>query len=132
MLFVGTAAGTVIGIAGGANVIGVVLSVALSSFLFSLCAIIVAVKTESLNSFMLGVVPFEIVICVPALLHLFGVIKSDLWIIHPGVSAMMLLTGRQNLWIYGVISLCLWNAAAFLTCRKAAGKYMRFLGGGKL
>lgn len=132
MLLVGTAAGMVIGIAARANIAGVVLSVALSSFLFSLCAIIVAVKTESLNSFMLGVVPFEIVICVPALLYLFGVIKSDLWIIHPGVSAIVLLKGNQNFWIYCVISLCLWNVAAFLISRKTVGRYMRQLGGGKV
>ncbi|MDD4125646.1 MAG: ABC transporter permease [Eubacteriales bacterium] len=132
MLIVGTAAGAVIGIAGGANIVGAVLSVALSSFLFSLCAIIVAVKTGSLNSFLLSVVPMEIVIFVPALLYLFGAVKSGLWVLHPGVSSIILLTEEQSLWVCCVISLCLWNAAAFLLCRKAAVKYMCQLGGGKL
>lgn len=132
MLLVGTAAGTVIGIAARANVAGVLLSVMLSSFLFSLCAIIVAVKTESLNSFMLGIVPFEIALCTPALLYLFGVIKSDLWLIHPGISAIILLTGKQHLWVYCILSLCVWNIITFLISRSAVSKYMQQLGGGKL
>lgn len=132
MLLIGTVAAVVIGLAAGADIAGVVMAVALSSCLFSLCAIIVAVKAQSLNSFMLGTVPFEILICVPPILYLFGVIRSEWWAMHPGVSAMMLLTGERRLWAYCALSLCLWNLAVFALCRRATGKYMWQLGGGKL
>ncbi len=132
LLIVGTAAAIIIGCAAGANIIGVFLAVVFSSLLFSICAIIVAVKTESLNSFMLGTTPFEIVICLPAILYLFGVLKSDLWVIHPGVAAIVMLTEKQNLWVCCIISLCIWNLIAFVFCQKAVSKYMQHLGDGKI
>ncbi|MPM28795.1 hypothetical protein SDC9_75325 [bioreactor metagenome] len=132
MLITGTAAGAAIGVAAGADLAGVLWAVMLSSFLFSLAAILVAVKTDSLNSFMLGVVPFELFLSIPALLYLFGVIKSDLWVIHPGVSAIIPLMGKRRLWLYCAISLGLWNMAAFFTCSKAVSRSMRQLGGGRL
>ena len=132
MLVVGTAAGIVIGIFAKANIVGVILAVVLSSFLFSLCAIIVSVKTESLNSFMLGTIPFEMLLCLPAILYQFRVLKSDLWIIHPGVSAIVLLSDKNNLWFFSIISLCLWNVIAFVFSHKAVTGYMQHLGGGKI
>lgn len=132
LLILGTIVGLIIGFFANANLWGVFLSVVLSSLLFSLCAIVVSVKTESLNSFMLGTVPFEIVICLPAFFYLLGLLKSDLWLIHPGISAIILLTENQTLWIYCIGSLVFWNLLAFGICHKLVSVSMQHLGGGKL
>lgn len=126
------------------SVVYAVLAVVLSSTLFSICAIGVSVKTTSLNQFVLGVVPFEIIICLPAILYLFDVIHSKWWLIHPGVSTIQLIMTcgemleqmEQTTYIIAniisVMSLLFWDVLAYVICRKMVETYMQQLGGGKI
>ena len=103
-----------------------------ASALFSMCGLICAVNSKSLNGFMIAVIPFEIVICLPAILFVFNVICSDFWIIHPGVAAVRLITGNTELWYLCILSVLLWLLPVFALCRKFVKRYFEELGGGKI
>ncbi len=109
-----------------------IVGVALSSVLFSLCGLIVGANINSLNGFMIATVPFEIILCLPPILYLFGVIKSSLWLIHPGVAAIRLISGRIDLWQIAVVSITIWIIPAFALCKKAVAKSFVSMGGAKL
>lgn len=132
-LIVGTAVSLVLSIfAERENLVLILIGVALSSALFSLCGLCVGSNTRSLNSFMIATVPFEIFLCVPPILLVFGVIKSKLWLIHPGVAAIKLIKADQSLWYVAVLSLVLWIVPVYFLCKKAVMKSFRVMGGAKL
>lgn len=103
-----------------------------ASALFSMCGLISAVNSRSLNGFLIAVIPFEIVICLPAILDVLDVVSSPLWIIHPGVAAMRLIVGGGELWGLCILSVLIWLIPAFLFCRRAVEKYFSQLGGGRI
>lgn len=133
MMTVGTAVGLILSLfAGNGHIVLAVAGVALSSVLFSLCGLWVGANIQSLNSFMIATVPFEIVLCVPPILYLFGVIKSKLWLIHPGVAAISLIKGDSTLWYVAILSLLVWMLPIYLCCKKAVKKSFCAMGGAKL
>ncbi len=103
-----------------------------ASALFSMCGLICAVNSKSLNGFLIVVIPFELTICLPAVLYVFKIISSDLWLIHPGIAAMRLILGGEELWYLCILSGLLWLIPAFIFCRKAVMKYFCELGGGNI
>lgn len=92
----------------------------------------VAANIKSLNGFMIATVPFEVVLCLPPILYLFGVINSDLWLIHPGVAAISLIMGKSELWYLAVLGVVVWISPAFLMCKKSVKKSFASMGGAKL
>ncbi|WKY44017.1 ABC transporter permease [Eubacteriaceae bacterium ES2] len=114
------------------NIILSLIGVAFSSVLFSLCGLSVGVNIKSLNSFMIATVPFEIILCLPPLLYLFGLIQSPLWLIHPGVSAIALISGQSQLGFPAILSIVFWIFPVFVYCKKAAAKSFISLEGIKL
>ncbi len=133
MMIIGTIVALVIGItAGVAALPGLVSGVGLSSFVFSLCGLFVASNIRTLNGFMIAVVPFEIFLCVPAILYLFGILKGSYYFLHPGIAAISLISGENSMWILKMISLCIWTVAAFILCEKAVMKSFASMGGAKI
>lgn len=118
--------------AGIKNIFVVTAGIAFSSVLFSLVGLLVASKVETLNGFMLATVPFEIIICLPPILYLFGVLKSSLWNFHPGVAAINLIQGNNNYIIVDFISVFVWCVIVFFVCKKAVEKSFAKLGGSSL
>ena len=118
--------------AGIKNILLVLLGVALSSMLFSLCGLFVAAKIKTLNGFMIATVPFEIFLCVPAILFLFGVFNSNVWNCHPGVAAIRLVSGDLNYWFLSVLSLVFWIVPIYIVCKKAVVRSFRSMGGAKI
>jgi fluoroquinolone transport system permease protein len=110
----------------GLSLVGVFFS----SILFSLCGLFCAVHTETLNGFMIEVIPFEIIICLPAIIHLFDALVEDYYIIHPGIAAIRLINGNTKLWFLDIISMIFWIVVIYLFCRRAVSKYFSKLGGG--
>lgn len=102
----------------------------LSSALFSLCGLLAATRTNSLNRFLLATIPFEMVLCIPAVLWLFGVLRHPLWLLHPGVCAMVLLSGGSP--ALPLFCLSLWTALAALFCARAVRHSFSQLEGGRL
>lgn len=130
MMAAGLVVGVFLGVCGGLSIGGVAVGTALASLVFSLCGLFVAVKAETLNGFVLATVPFELVLCLPALLDLFGVIGGKEWLLHPGVAALRLISGQAGFW--AVCSLVFWLGMAFLLCRRAVRRYFDEMGGGRL
>lgn len=133
LMLVGTAVAAVLCLfAGMKSMFLVLLGVSFSSILFSLCGLIVGVNIKSLNSFTIATVPFEIILCVPSLLYFFGVLTSKLWLLHPGVAAVILIRGNQNLSGIALLTLILWCVPAFFLCKKAVHKSFCKMEGAKL
>lgn len=65
-------------VAGLPHLPGVLLGTALSGILFTLLGMILATKITSLNQFILFTVPVEIACFVPAILHLFQLLPTEL------------------------------------------------------
>lgn len=117
---------------GNKNILAVLFGISLSSILFSLIGLFVASKIETLNDFMIATIPFEIVICLPPILYLFGVIKSSLWKLHPGVAAITLIQSSHDSIIFSSICIFVWCVIAYIFCKKAVIKSFAKLGGGSL
>lgn len=114
------------------SMLTLILGVCLSSVLFSLCSLIVASHITSLNKFIIAIVPFEIILCLPPLLFIFGVLQNPLWYIHPGVAAIELIGGKTRYWQFAVISLLLWNLLVYFVCKKAVKKSFIKMDGAKI
>lgn len=131
MTATGTLVGLVICAASGLEASWLTLwGVALASVLFSLCGLFAATKAPTLNGFLIAVIPFEAVICAPALFYLFGFIQGDGWLMHPGIAAIRLIAGQGALWGIAPLSLLLWSALAFVLCRRAVTLAFTAVGGG--
>lgn len=118
--------------AGAYNIALIIVAVFISSVLFSLIGLIVSSFIKSLNDFAIYTVPFEIALCLPAILYLFKVLKSDLWIIHPGIAAIKLISGDLNYWYLSLLSLVLWIVPLFFITLRFVRKSFLSLGGAKI
>ena len=108
------------------------ISVMISSILFSLCGLWVACKTDSLNQFAILSVPFEIVICIPAIVYAVGYFKSPFWICNPGVAAIRLMLPGNEYPIACLLSIIVWTLFMYGLCLKGVIKMFRKMGGGSL
>lgn len=129
LAWIGMLVGGVLAVAGGiAKPPLCLLAIALSSFLCSACGLIAAERSRSLNQFILLAVPFELVLCLPPVLLLFGYYSPWL-MLHPGVSAVWLIYGDAPSIPLCFTSLVLWCIPALLFCRKSIGRYFEQTGG---
>ncbi|MDD3362281.1 MAG: hypothetical protein PHW34_11480 [Hespellia sp.] len=118
--------------AGSGNVFLVLLGVALASMLLSLCGLLIGSRIQTLNSFMIATIPFEIVICVPPLLYLAGILQSSIWILHPGVAAIRLIRADASQWYLSALSIVLWMIPIYYVCKKSVIKSFHKMGGAKI
>lgn len=132
MMTVGCFVAAILGLYAGGNILLMMIGVALSSAVFSLCGLSIGANIKSLNGFMIATVPIEILLCVPSFLYLFGIIQKDIWLFHPGVSAIYLISGKSEHWYFAVMSIVLWIFPAFIWCRMAVAKSFVTMGGIKL
>lgn len=109
----------------------VIASVLLSSILFSLIGIIVAVQINSLNQFIIATVPFQILFTVPPVLLQLGINEVNL-ILHPGICAIRLIYGTESNPSILLFILVLWVILAWFICIKTVNKAFVQLGGVKL
>ena len=130
LALIGLMVGGVLAAAGGIlNLPLCLLAVILSSFLCSACGLIAAVHSRSLNQFVLLAVPFELLLCLPPVLLLFGY-DSPLLMLHPGAAAVWLIYGDAPSAPLCLLSLTLWCALALFACRRSVGRYFMQAGGG--
>lgn len=113
----------------GGIAIGVlfVAGVLLASFLFSACGLIAAEKAKTLNQFVLLAVPFELLVCLPPALLLFGV-DHPMLTLHPGVAAVRLLYGDAQSPALCLLCLIAWCIPAVFFCIRVVKR--RFAGAG--
>lgn len=129
LALIGVLVGAVLAVAGGIQSLGLCLvAVALSSFLCSACGLIAALHSRSLNQFVLLAVPFELVLCVPPALLLFG-IESPWMMFHPGISAVWLIYGEAPDTVLCLLSLVIWCVPVLLACNRSVKRYFQSSGG---
>ena len=112
--------------------IGVGIGVVLASSLFSMIGLWCATQAKSLNHFVLLSVPFELFICLPAIIYLFGGLQSSWWQLHPGIATLTLISKSQEIAWLAVIVLIGWNGLFYAATHQAVSRSMKVLGGGKL
>ena len=130
--FIGTIVGVIIELfTSNNNVIIVIISVFLSSVIFSLTGLIVAFKAQSLNQFVIATVPFELILTAPPIITLFG-FDNPWLILHPGVSAIKLLAGNYQNQLLLIMIQILWIPILYYICYGVVRKAFKKLGGEKL
>ena len=102
-------------------------SVFLCSCLFSALGLIAACKVKTLNQFFLLVIPIEVLATVPAILWMYW-LPSDLLLLHPGVSMLMLCSGRGPA-LPAFVSLLLWTGFFGWFAEKTVYKMLQSVGG---
>jgi fluoroquinolone transport system permease protein len=115
---------------GSVSVISVILGVLLGSILFSLAGLIVATRINSLNQFIIGLIPIGSVLSMPPFLVFFGY-HNILLDIHPGsIILKLILTGvtggKINL-VY-VFILMMWTAIFWIITNINVKKMVSSLG----
>ncbi len=103
------------------------VSVFLCSCLFSSLGLIATCKIKTLNQFFLAAVPLEILTVVPAILWMFFV-PSNLFVLHPGASMLMLCTGRGIMPLV-LLSLLVWTAGFYLIAVRVVRRMLLSVGG---
>ena len=108
----------------------VLLGTALSGILFTLLGMILATKITSLNQFILFTVPVEIACFVPAVLHLFQLLPTELRNYSANV-CMDMIAGR-SFTAAGILLLGAVNILLFYLAEKCVLKMWESAGGVKL
>jgi len=116
--------------AGGENLTLIVISVALTSAIFTLLGLISATKINSLNHYLFLIIPIEIVCMIPPLFFLFY--PKEVLRIYPLNSAISLISGNSKIPALDITILVLLLIILFFFARNAISKMWRSLGGVKL
>lgn len=117
-------------VAGSSNIFILLLSVALTSGIFTLLGLIVATKIESLNQYLMATVPLEVLCFVPPLIYLFC--PAPVLRFYPLSSSMALITGSTHNGGYDIAILMFVFALLLVLTHGATEKMWKRLGGVKL
>lgn len=132
LALIGLLVGGILALAGGIMKLPLCLmAIVLSSFLCSACGLIAAERSRTLNQFVLLTVPFELVLCLPPVLLLFGY-DSPWLMLHPGIAGVWLIYGDAPNTILCLLSLVLWCIPVMFFCHKSIGRYFRLAGGASI
>lgn len=118
-------------LSGNTNILGVILGTLFGSVIFTMIGLFIAIHTSSLNSFMIGTVPMEILFFVPAILYLFD-IKNDWMLLHPACAIMQLYIGLTNQVVLCSFVCIAWALFILYITSRSLEKMMKQIGGIKL
>lgn len=109
------------------------VGILIASFLFSLTGIIVGTKIESINQYIVGTCPIEIVGFLPPIAYRLGLIRKSNWmLLHPGCAAMELMEGNQSLAGIAIMSMLLWTVLLYIIAEQCVKKMYGSVGGAKI
>lgn len=115
------------------NIILSCFGVISSSFCFTLCGIIVGTKIDSLTSYIVGTIPFEILGFAPPIIYRLGLLPNNpLILLHPGCAQILLISGSTTHVLFAVASCIVWIVLLFLIAHRCVCKMMKSVGGVKL
>ena len=117
-------------VAGRENILLLLISVTLTSGIFTLLGLIVAPKITSINQYLMAVVPLEILCFVPPLIYLFY--PTDILRFYPLSSSINLIAENVRNAGYDLVILALVFACLFVIAYGAIEKMWKRLGGVKL
>ena len=108
----------------------VLLGTVISSGIFTLLGIVIATKIISLNQFVLWTVPVELILFVPAILHLFQVTPA--WLRYNPVNVCMDMVSGYAPSPTGMLLVILWMGILLFLSQKCVRNMWGSMGGGKL
>ncbi len=98
------------------NYLSYIIGIFLGSLLFSAIGLIIAFKTNSMNQFILSIVPTMILVILPGVAYIIA-LDSIWYLIHPGIAISELIVNGGNTFI-AFISLFLWIIFVFILAIK--------------
>ena len=114
-----------------ANVVVTILVLFLSSAFFSLCGLIIGANIRSVNQYIIATLPVELFGFVPIILY-FTLPKKEWLFLHPCYGMVDLIGGHYDHAVIAVISILLWDLAAYLIAKRQVTKMFARVGGVKL
>ena len=118
----------------GIDWVSFLIGLLLGSILFSLAGLIVATRVNSLNQFMMGVIPLGMLLSIPPFIILFG-FHHNLLMLHPGVIVLKLIlqgVGIGEVSLFLALVLILWIILFWNWARMNVQKMVSLLGGIRL
>ena len=129
LALIGIIVALILALTGGiASLASCLFGVLLSSILFSACGLIAAEKSKTLNQFVLLAIPFELLICLPPAVLLFGVDHPALTL-HPGVAAVRLISGDAQSTAACLAVLVVWCVPTLFFCVHSVKRHFLEKGG---
>lgn len=87
-----------------------IVGILAGSLLFSFCGIIVGTKINTINQYIVGTLPFELLGFVPVIAYRLGFLGDSAWmLIHPGCAAIRLIEGERSMLLFSVCSIVIWS-----------------------
>ena len=102
------------------NYISITIGIFLGSLVFSALGMIMALKTSSMNGFILSIVPAMMLIILPGVAYIIA-FDSAWLILHPGIAISELIVHGENL-IIAIISLLIWLSIVVLIAHRILRK----------
>ncbi len=117
-----TLTGILIGVFTGTvdNYISFIFGIYVGSLVFSALGVYLAFKTDSMNQFILSVIPSLIFIVLPGVAYIIG-LKSVWLLLHPGIAITELIIYGDNI-ILAICSLLIWVGITFLLASKIVNR----------
>ncbi|WP_336249783.1 hypothetical protein [Stomatohabitans albus] len=84
------------------SVVITIFGVAITSIGFSLLGMLIGASATTLNGYIVQTIIPVLILSIPAFLYLSGLITHPWWLLHPGVSAIALISGRMD-WVTLVV-----------------------------
>lgn len=103
----------------------------LGSCIFTWTGLLVTTKIDTLNRYVIYIIPLSAVVTVPVIIYRFFN-AHPLWLIHPGVATFELLNNYADYDFIAAISIAAWLPTIYVITKRQFSKMLKTLGGGKL
>lgn len=85
------------------------LGIFAGSVIFSLCGVIVGTKISTINQYIVGTLPFEIIGFLPVIIYRIGIFPKQSWyLLHPGCAVMDFIDGTSEHILLCFVSILFW------------------------
>lgn len=131
--FISLLTGVILGIAAGSIEYPARFIAALffGSWVFTWIGLLVGTKINTLNQYILCLIPLLIIVTSPVITYQFFN-PHPAWLIHPGVAVFELLNNNTDNDLIAGISLIIWLILIYFITRNQFSKMLKTLGGAKL
>lgn len=116
---------------GGKNLFGILIGTTFGSILFSMLGLWIAIRTATLNTFLVVTASVELVFFIPSIVYLFGSC-SDWMLLHPACAIMQLYLDLSHHFLRCLFVLMFWCILILWFTSRALKKMWTHFGGVKL
>jgi fluoroquinolone transport system permease protein len=112
------------------NIVLFSLGIMLGAMIFTAFGMIIALKSKSLNQFMIMIIPVLKLVTIPGGFEIFN-LSFPLSFLHPGNALVFILMNHQKRWL-GLLSLIIWLSLMTLLCHQVVKGAFKQRGGGQI